>query len=124
MAALLRDGGLETNGFEACRVSEQILKEADLILAMTRAQRGLVVELWPPAIHRAFTLREFARLLDQADASVLPASCPAELQSRWRPPNEADYPRHSITTTSSIHSVSATMCVRSHSPRSLLLWMS
>src|SRR5829696_596819 len=77
MAALLRDGGLETNGFEARRVSEQILKEADLILAMTRAQRGLVVELWPPAVHRAFTLREFARLLDQADASVLPASCPA-----------------------------------------------
>jgi protein-tyrosine phosphatase len=41
----------------------QMLKEADLILPMTRNQRGLVVELWPAAVRRTFTLREFARLL-------------------------------------------------------------
>src|SRR4029453_8342341 len=61
MAALLRGGGLEPDGFEARRLSERMLKEADLVLAMTRAQRGLVVDLWPPAVRRAFTLREFAR---------------------------------------------------------------
>jgi len=78
MAALLHEGGIETNRFEARRVTEQMLKEADLILSMTRAQRGLVVELWPAAVRRAFTLREFARLLDRVDVSVLPTGSPAE----------------------------------------------
>jgi protein-tyrosine phosphatase len=45
---------------------------------MTRAQRGLVVELWPPAVRRAFTLREFARLLSWVDPAALPAGSPAE----------------------------------------------
>jgi protein-tyrosine phosphatase len=74
MAALLRQSGLEADGFEARRVSEQILKEADLILPMTRAQRALVVELWPAAVRRAFTLREFARLLSQVDPAQLPCA--------------------------------------------------
>src|SRR5512133_2901453 len=37
MAALLHDSGVETNEFEARRLSEQMLKEADLILSMRRA---------------------------------------------------------------------------------------
>ena len=78
MAALLRDSRLEPQPFEARCVSEQMLKEADLVLAMTRAQRGLVVELWPPAVRRTFTLREFARLLSWVDPSALPAGTPAE----------------------------------------------
>src|SRR5215213_1621135 len=78
MAALLHDSGIETNRFEARRLSEQMLKEADLILTMTRAQRGLGVELWPAAVRRAFTLREFARLLSSVDPAALPAGPPAE----------------------------------------------
>jgi protein-tyrosine phosphatase len=78
MAALLRDTGVEPDAFEARRLSEQMLKEADLVLALTRAQRGLVVELWPPAVRRAFTLREFARLLNWVDPAALPAGPPAE----------------------------------------------
>jgi protein-tyrosine phosphatase len=78
MAALLGDGGVESDSFRARRLSEQILKDADLILTMTRAQRGLVVELWPAAVRRTFTLREFARLLSWVDSSRLPAGTPAE----------------------------------------------
>jgi len=78
MAALLRDSRLEPEPFEARRLSEQMLKEADLILPMTRAQRGLVVELWPAAVRRTFTLREFARLLSWVDPAALPAGTPAE----------------------------------------------
>jgi protein-tyrosine phosphatase len=78
MAALLRDSGVESDSFEARRLSEQMLKEADLILAMTRAQRGLVVELWPAAVRRTFTLREFARLLGRVDPAALPAGPPAD----------------------------------------------
>jgi protein-tyrosine phosphatase len=78
MAALLRDSGVESDSFESRRLSEQILKDADLILAMTRAQRGLVVELWPAAVRRTFTLREFAHLLGWVDPSVLPTGTPAD----------------------------------------------
>jgi protein-tyrosine phosphatase len=55
-----------------------MLKEADLILTMTRAQRGLVVDVWPAAVRRTFTLREFARLLGWVDPSRLPTGTPAE----------------------------------------------
>jgi protein-tyrosine phosphatase len=78
MAALLMDSGLESDSFEARRLSEHMLKEADLVLTMTRAQRRLVVELWPAAVRRAFTLREFARLLSLVDPAALPPGSPAE----------------------------------------------
>ena len=78
MAALLRDTGVDPDAFEARRLSEHMLKEADLVLSMTRAQRGLVVELWPAAVRRAFTLREFARLVNRVDPAALPAGPPAE----------------------------------------------
>ena len=78
MAALLRASGVESESFEARRLSDQMLKEADLVLSMTRAQRGLVVELWPAAVRGTFTLREFARLLSWVDSSVLPPGTPAE----------------------------------------------
>jgi protein-tyrosine phosphatase len=78
MAALLRSGGIQELPFAARRVSEQLLKEADLVLPLTRAQRGLVVELWPAAVRRTFTLREFARLLSWVDPSAIPAGTPAE----------------------------------------------
>src|SRR5829696_1569572 len=77
MAALLAGYGIDERPFEARRVSEQMLKEADLILPLNRAQRSLVVDLWPAAVRRTFTLREFARLLHRVDASVLPTSSPA-----------------------------------------------
>lgn len=70
--------GVEPASIKARRLSEQMLKEADLILSMTRAQRGLVVELWPAAVRRTFTLREFARLLSLVDPAALPAGSPAE----------------------------------------------
>jgi protein-tyrosine phosphatase len=78
MAALIRQAGVEPDAFEARRLSERMLKEADLVLAMTRAQRGLVVELWPAAVRRSFTLREFARLLGWVDPAALPAGTPAD----------------------------------------------
>jgi protein-tyrosine phosphatase len=78
MAALLRESGVDPEDFQAHRLSEQLLKEADLILSMTRAQRALVVELLPPAIRRTFTLREFARLLSWVDPQELPTGTPAE----------------------------------------------
>jgi protein-tyrosine phosphatase len=101
MAALLRRIGVEPEPFEARRLSEQMLKEADLILPMTRAHRGLIVELWPAAVRRAFTLREFARLLANVDPSALPRGTlagrlhaairlAAAERGRWRTSPEED----------------------------------
>jgi protein-tyrosine phosphatase len=78
MARLLRDHGVEPGAFTARRLTETLVKEADLILALTRAQRSLAVELWPPAVRRTFTVREFARLLNKLDSSALPDGTPAE----------------------------------------------
>ena len=78
MAALLQGIGVEPEPFEARLLSEQMLKEADLILPMTRAQRGFVVELWPAAVRRAFTLREFARLVTLVDRAALPTGTPGD----------------------------------------------
>jgi protein-tyrosine phosphatase len=78
MAALLRQAGVDPEPFQGRRLSVEMLKEADLILVMTRAQRGLVVELWPAAVRRTFTLREFARLLSWVDPSALPAETTAD----------------------------------------------
>jgi protein-tyrosine phosphatase len=78
MAMLLRNRGVETLPFEARRLSEQMLREADLVLPLTRAQRSLVVELWPAAVRRTFTLREFARLMCWVDPGALPAGAPAD----------------------------------------------
>jgi protein-tyrosine phosphatase len=78
MARLLRNSGADEKRFAARRLTEKVVKEADLVLPLTRAQRSLVVDLWPPAVRRTFTLREFARLLEQLDPSVLPDGTPAE----------------------------------------------
>jgi protein-tyrosine phosphatase len=78
MARLLRNSGAEESGFAARRLTEKVVREADLVLALTRAQRGLIVDLWPPAVRRTFTVREFARLLGQVQPSALPDGTPAE----------------------------------------------
>lgn len=78
MAVLLRQAGVDPEPFQGRRLSEQMLKEADLILTMTLAQRGLVVELCPSAVRRTFTLREFARLMSWVDPSVLPSGTAAD----------------------------------------------
>jgi protein-tyrosine phosphatase len=78
MARLLRNSGAEERGFAARRLTEEVVREADLVLALTRAQRGLIVDLWPPGVRRTFTVREFARLLGQVHPSALPDGTPAD----------------------------------------------
>jgi protein-tyrosine phosphatase len=78
MATLLQQAGVEPTPSEARRLSEQMLKDADLILPLTRAHRGLIIELWLAAVRRTFTLREFARLLTHVDPSALSKGAPAD----------------------------------------------
>lgn len=78
MDQLLRDAGAEPGGFAARRLTERLLQPADLVLALTRAHRGDVAELWPKAVRRTFTLKEFARLLGEVDLAALPSGSPGE----------------------------------------------
>lgn len=60
MAALLP---MDTSAFAAQSLTPRLVREADLILGLTRFHRALAVELVPMAVRRAFTLREFARIV-------------------------------------------------------------
>lgn len=71
METLLRgrrvDGGL----FRARQLHPDQLREADLVLTMSRRQRADAVALAPAVVRRTFTLREIARLLVDVDPAVL-----------------------------------------------------
>lgn len=68
-----------TEAFRARQLPESEVARADLVLTMTRRHRARVLEDTPSALRRVFTLKEFARLLDDADPAGLPfLSDPAE----------------------------------------------
>ena len=58
----------------ARQVTEAMLREADLILTMTRELRSRVVELAPATVRRTFTLAEFAAIVA---AGARPAAPPS-----------------------------------------------
>lgn len=43
-------------------LTAEMIDDADVILTMSRAQRKFIVENWPEARRKSFTIREFARL--------------------------------------------------------------
>ena len=78
MAARLAAAGAAPGDFAARRLLASTLRTADLVLALTREHRGHVVELFPAAVRRSFTLLEFARLIGTIDPSALPDETPAD----------------------------------------------
>ena len=78
MAALIEGAGASAEGFAARQITEQIVRDADLVLALTKKHRSKVVALHPGAVRRTFTLRELARLADGVDPDALPDGTPAE----------------------------------------------
>lgn len=79
MAALVAQRGLVADRFVARQLDAAAVREADLVLALTRGHRAAVVALVPAAVRRTFTLRELARLAplvppaDLAAAGATPA---------------------------------------------------
>jgi protein-tyrosine-phosphatase len=61
-ATVLRDLGGDPEGFRARRLSEEDVRNADLVLTMTREHRSAVLALAPRAMARTFTLLEAADL--------------------------------------------------------------
>lgn len=71
MARLLDEADVASAGFVARQLSPPQLREAELVLTMTRQHRGAAVELAPGCVRRAFTLVEFARLLSEVSPASL-----------------------------------------------------
>ncbi|MFT4217980.1 MAG: hypothetical protein QM619_12475 [Micropruina sp.] len=78
MAARLDELGVAHEG-GARQVTESVLREADLILTMTRELRSRVVELAPATVRRSFTLAEFAAIVTAAPRPAVAPSGRAEL---------------------------------------------
>lgn len=66
-AAQLAGLGGSAEGFVARQLSEQMVHQADLLLTATLEIRSRVLSEYPTALHRTFTVREFAALLDHTD---------------------------------------------------------
>lgn len=74
----------DADGHRARQLAAEQLREADLVLALTRDHRRAVVEMLPRASRHTFTLREFGRLAEAADVAELEVSAQASIEDRLR----------------------------------------
>lgn len=65
-AAVLAAAGIDPGAFVTRTVDVSILSTADLVLTAGREHRAACAELLPGVVRRAFTLRQFTRLVDAA----------------------------------------------------------
>ncbi|HTY72118.1 MAG TPA: low molecular weight phosphatase family protein [Actinomycetes bacterium] len=66
--------GVDAGGHEARRLLPDHLQLADLVLVATRELRAETVQLWPPAVTRAWTLLEFVRHAEAAYGQLAAAA--------------------------------------------------
>lgn len=99
LADFLRGEGIDASDFRARFLTAGDVRDADLVLGMTRAHRGQAVSLWPGALRRSFTLKEFARVAARVPAGELAAAgedsaarlaALADLAARRRAPASAE----------------------------------
>ena len=69
-AAALGRRGVEADPHAGRQLVAEHVTGANLVLAMTREHRAATVRLYPPAVARAFTFAEFARLTAAAGRAV------------------------------------------------------
>lgn len=98
MASLLDTAGEASGGFAARQLTATQIRDADLVLALTRAHRARILEEVPAALRRTFTLLEFARIV----ASPTCRAAPTARWGRWSRPPPA--------TATWARSRTATMC--------------
>ena len=81
MAHLLEAEGLDVSDFRSRYVSEDDVRGATLVLGLAREHRSHAVALWPAAVKRAYTLKEFARLASRVTAEELQAAAAGDSDS-------------------------------------------
>ena len=72
------DGGGDPDGFAARQLTAAHLRQADLVLGMTREHRAAAVELVPATVRRSFTLRSTPASLVRSTRTACRAGTPAE----------------------------------------------
>ncbi|MGH3414239.1 MAG: hypothetical protein ACRDPH_14285 [Marmoricola sp.] len=92
-AAELAARGGSAAGFVSRRLTEEMLRRADLVLTATQDLRSRLLADLPGALHRSFTIREFAALVDEVDAGtpseLVAAAAAARSEAR---PGDYDVP--------------------------------
>ncbi|MFE9655045.1 low molecular weight phosphatase family protein [Micromonospora sp. NPDC006431] len=68
--------GVDPATFRTRRLRPEHLTRATLVLTATRRQRSVCTALAPAALHRTFTLRQFARLAAAAEAPAAVSGSP------------------------------------------------
>lgn len=66
----IRVMGASADDFVSRQLTPAILKEQDLVLALTRKHRSRIVEMQPALLKKTFTLRELARILPHIDVPL------------------------------------------------------
>ncbi len=61
-AAVVAERGLDLGAHVSCPLEQPIVRDADLVLGMTREHAREAIALEPSAYHRVFTLKELARV--------------------------------------------------------------
>ncbi len=89
-AAELERLGSSPADFRSRPITPSIAKGADLILTATKEHRSAVLEMSPGSLRRAFTLLEFAALVEQCEADDLSALVREAAQKRSLGPADAD----------------------------------
>lgn len=83
-AGIARRRGLDASAHVARQLSHSDVRSASLVLTATRAQRATVISLFPRATQYAFTLKEFARLVNDNSSSrtvQIDTDCTASLRT-------------------------------------------
>ena len=89
--------GGNPEGKVGTRLVAAVAKEADLVLTMTQQQRDEVIQRYPRLMKRAFSLTEFALLLDETPsdiprAALIDAAARSRGRIEWEPAHDIDDP--------------------------------
>ncbi len=66
MAAQARARGADPDAFRSRRLTGALVADADLLLTAESRHRDFVLDEWPAAVRRTFTLQQFAEIADAA----------------------------------------------------------
>lgn len=87
-ADLLTAFGGSSDGFASRQLVPAILADTDLVLAMTVAHRGAVVQMSPRLLKRSYTMVELGRILRTIRRSgtdkVTTGNSPEQVKQRWQ----------------------------------------
>ncbi|MBN2285478.1 MAG: low molecular weight protein arginine phosphatase [Tissierellales bacterium] len=67
--SVLKDRGIDLSQHRARQISASIIKQADLILTMTRGHKNWIINVVPLSIDKVFTIKEYVGNQIQSDVS-------------------------------------------------------